>query len=247
MRKRIRLLAVSIAALLCVAPVVNHQGFLTDASGAPLNGPASLAFAFFGAASGGAALWTETHPAVPVVDGVYSVELGSVTPFPAGLFNGAERWLQVTANGELMTPRQHVSSVPYALHAPIAGVSALAGTPCNPASPAAGNLVVTYAPSGAVTLSCSQLYTLTVSITGGIGGGAGQSPPVTSSPAGISCQPLAPTDCSETYVGGTSVTLTATSSPVFTFTGWSGACVGTGPCVFSMPAPRAVTAHFSIL
>jgi hypothetical protein len=252
MRMRRSGLGLLIGLLVCVTataapPVVNQQGFLTDASGTPLNGTASLVFRIFAAASGGSALWTETHASVPVVDGVYQVQLGSITSFPATLFDGSNRWLEVTANGELMSPRQFVASVPYALNAPIAGVAALAGTPCNPANPAAGTLVVTYAPNGAVTLACSQTYTLSVSIVGGIGGGAGQSPPVTSSPPGISCQPIAPTDCSETYVGGTSVTLTATSNAVFTFTGWSCACTGLGPCVLSMTTNRAVTANFSIL
>lgn len=66
---------------------------------------------------------------------------------------------------------------------------------------------------------------------------------VTSSPAGISCG----ADCSETYNFNTSVTLTATTSPGATFSGWSGGgCTGTGTCVVAMTAARAVTATFTL-
>jgi hypothetical protein len=75
-------------------------------------------------------------------------------------------------------------------------------------------------------------YTLTTTVLG-----AGS---ITSSPAGISCG----TDCSEAYTSGTSVTLTATPSSGSTFSGWSGACAGTGSCVVAMSAARAVTATF---
>ena len=63
---------------------------------------------------------------------------------------------------------------------------------------------------------------------------------VVSSPAGIDCE----FDCSEAYLAGTVVTLTATPEPNAVFAGWSGACSGTGPCVVTMNADVAVTATF---
>jgi hypothetical protein len=63
----------------------------------------------------------------------------------------------------------------------------------------------------------------------------------TSNPAGIDCG----TTCSASYAAGTSVTLTATPAIESTFTGWSGACTGTAPCVVNMSEPRSVTATFS--
>ncbi|HYD43124.1 MAG TPA: pectate lyase, partial [Anaeromyxobacter sp.] len=47
------------------------------------------------------------------------------------------------------------------------------------------------------------------------------------------------------FASGTSVTITATPSSGATFSGWSGACVGTGSCVVSMTANRTVTATFA--
>jgi hypothetical protein len=39
-----------------------------------------------------------------------SVELGSVVPLDASLLAGPERWLQVSVNGEVMTPRERFDS-----------------------------------------------------------------------------------------------------------------------------------------
>jgi len=64
---------------------------------------------------------------------------------------------------------------------------------------------------------------------------------VTSNPSGINCG----TDCSESYSSGASVTLTATPVSGSTFTGWSGACSGTGACALTMTAAKSVTATFT--
>jgi hypothetical protein len=64
---------------------------------------------------------------------------------------------------------------------------------------------------------------------------------ITSSPAGIDCG----ADCSETYLSGTAVTLTASPASGWGFSGWSGACSGTGPCTVQMTSQRSVTATFS--
>jgi len=64
---------------------------------------------------------------------------------------------------------------------------------------------------------------------------------VTSAPAGISCG----TDCTESYVAGTSVTLSATPGTGSAFASWSGACAGQGnPCTVSVTADTSATATF---
>ena len=65
---------------------------------------------------------------------------------------------------------------------------------------------------------------------------------VSSLPSGINCG----ADCGQAYAAGTAVTLTATPVGLSTFTGWSGACTGTGACVVTMNAAAAVTATFTI-
>jgi len=75
--------------------------------------------------------------------------------------------------------------------------------------------------------------TLTVRV---VGGGS-----VVSSPAGIDCRQT----CTRTFPFGTSVTVTATADPGYSFAGWSGDCAGTSPCTLGMSANRLVTATFA--
>ena len=63
---------------------------------------------------------------------------------------------------------------------------------------------------------------------------------VTSNPVGIRCG----RDCTELYAAGTVVTLTAKPGRGTAFTGWSGACTGSGTCTVTMDAARTVTATF---
>src|SRR5678815_3980623 len=48
------------------------------------------------------------------------------------------------------------------------------------------------------------------------------------------------------YASGTSVTLTPTASTGSSFSGWSGACSGTGACVVAMTQAQSVTASFTL-
>jgi subtilisin family serine protease len=76
-------------------------------------------------------------------------------------------------------------------------------------------------------------FTVTVKKTG-----AGT---VTSNPAGINCGG----DCTGTYPGGTTMTLTAAADAGSVFTGWNGGgCAGAGTCVVSTSA--TVTATFTV-
>ncbi len=50
--------------------------------------------------------------------------------------------------------------------------------------------------------------------------------------------------CPEEFAEGTEVTLTPTAYAGYRFTGWSGACSGTGACVVTLGANAAVTANF---
>ncbi len=64
---------------------------------------------------------------------------------------------------------------------------------------------------------------------------------VSSTPAGISCGAT----CSAPFAQGTSVTLTATPDSGVTFSGWSGACSGTGSCALTLSSDTPVTANFA--
>jgi PKD repeat protein len=64
---------------------------------------------------------------------------------------------------------------------------------------------------------------------------------VSSAPSGISCGAT----CSAQFAQGTSVTLSATPDSGVTFSGWSGACSGTGSCAVTLSAATSVTATFT--
>ncbi len=64
---------------------------------------------------------------------------------------------------------------------------------------------------------------------------------VTSVPSGIDCGAT----CSFSFIENTPVTLTASPSAGSTFTGWSGACTGTGTCDVTMDTAKSLTATFT--
>jgi hypothetical protein len=61
--------------------------------------------------------------------------------------------------------------------------------------------------------------------------------------SGIDC----PGTCSQLYVDGTDVTLTATPAAGSSFAGWGGTCHGTEPCTVTLDADTAVTATFTAI
>ncbi len=100
-----------------------------------------------------------------------------------------------------------------------------------------GTCVVTVTAATSVTATFTlNMHLLTVALAG-TGSGA-----VTSTPAGITCG----VDCNQLYNHGTMVSLAAAPSVGSTFTGWSGACTGTGACMVTMTAAASVTATFTI-
>jgi len=102
--------------------VISHQGLLTDASGVPLEGSFGLTFSLYQTPTGGTALWTETHPGVPVQKGTFSVRLGSITPF--GISFDQQLYLALAIDGSPeMTPRTALASVPYSFRADTAEVA----------------------------------------------------------------------------------------------------------------------------
>lgn len=112
---------------------MNFQGELTDTAGNPLNGSYDMRFAIYDASSGRAKSWPssvlyEEHLAVPVVKGLFTIQLGSSYEIDANVFNnGGDRYLQIwiCATGTGCTTfddlgRLPVSSSAYAqtLHLP---------------------------------------------------------------------------------------------------------------------------------
>jgi hypothetical protein len=98
---------------------VSLEGLLTNASGRPLaSGAYTMTFKVWDAATQGNLKWSETQPNVPVTNGFYSVQLGSVTSFTIDTFQG-DRWIGVTpyVTATETISRSSIGSVPFALNA----------------------------------------------------------------------------------------------------------------------------------
>lgn len=112
------------------AQLLNYQGRLTDAAGQPRNGSFTMGFTILG----GTSSWSETQT-VNVANGFFSVLLGSQTPFPADLFTsgttdsfGPVRMLQVSVNGEVLSPNVRIVSSAWAIGT-VAGPTGPIGPP----------------------------------------------------------------------------------------------------------------------
>jgi hypothetical protein len=98
-----------------VPNLVAQQGRLLNSDGTAVTVPVTLTFALYSSATGAAALWTESQTITPD-DGYFAVQLGSGTPFPAGLWDGSAKYLGLKVNDDVeMTPREAIMAVPYAL------------------------------------------------------------------------------------------------------------------------------------
>jgi len=123
-----------------------YQGQLTE-SGAAAQGLFDFRFAIYDAASGGSPLAGPlTNSAVGVSNGLFTAKLD----FGTGVFTGEARWLEIAVrtNGAgaftTLSPRQPLTSAPYALYAPSAGAAA---------SATLANSAATVAPNGVANTS----------------------------------------------------------------------------------------------
>jgi hypothetical protein len=150
---------------------------------------------------------------------------GTVTSSPAGITCGAD------------CSESYNSGTTVTLTAAAASGSVFGSwSGCNSVSGAICTVTMSAAKTVTATFNVPT-FTLTVGKTGA---GSGT---VTSSPAGISCG----ADCSEPYVSGTTVTLTAAAAAGSLFASWSGCdSVSGATCTVSMNAAKSVTATFNL-
>src|SRR6185503_7559283 len=127
-------LAVAVESARAQGTAFTYQGELTY-SGALANGVFDLQFTIYAASSGGSALAGPlTRNAVTISNGVFTVLLD----FGAGVFSGADRWVEIGArtNGgtfSTLAPRQPLTPAPYAITAAnVASGGIPAGTYASP-------------------------------------------------------------------------------------------------------------------
>ena len=119
---------IAILSLLLLGPAwaqdrvtMTYQGQLSDAGGAAVTASHPMTFALYPTVAGGEALWTELHGGVDVVDGTFTVDLGSVTTLPVGLSETPALYLGVRVGENMeMAPRIKVGGALKAQWAAVA-------------------------------------------------------------------------------------------------------------------------------
>ncbi len=153
-----------VSSLVALGNAFTYQGRLTDAS-APANGTYDLRFILFDADSGGAQVGATVEKAdVSVQNGLFTTELD----FGAASFDGNARWMEIairpgnqTGTYTVLSPRQPITPVPYALYAKTAGLNLpFSGTASSGAD--TGIINITQGGAGAAIRGTANL--------GGVGG-----------------------------------------------------------------------------
>lgn len=192
---------------------IHFQGKVVNADGTNVpDGAYDFVFAIYTAASGTSAIWTESRTGgdqVAVTDGIFSLDLGSVTALPGSVdFNTDNIYLGIDFDGDgEMTPRVRFTAAPYAMNAgKVAGLTVTDTT---------GTLTV----PNAKTISFADAFTTT------------GSNPLTFNTTGTTnvTLPVAGTLLTSSATAGQTVTSTQTSGTVFGIvdsTGITGAVTG---------------------
>lgn len=106
-------LAVAVTAL-AVPNQMTYQGKLTDASGAPISDDtATVQFQIFDKPTGGALLLDTSMTVNTDVQGVFTAIFNGVND----AMTGGNRYLQMIVRGDTLTPRQAMTTAPYAARA----------------------------------------------------------------------------------------------------------------------------------
>lgn len=95
-----------------------YQGRL-DSSGQPFSGTVGMDFRLYDEESDGLPIATQLGNSVQIDQGLFQVELDFGTQDYSG-----QLWLEITVNGQVLSPRQAISKTPFAIQAGQAQVAA---------------------------------------------------------------------------------------------------------------------------
>jgi hypothetical protein len=100
-----------------IPATLSYSGTLSDSNGIPITGLKTLTFSLYGVSVGGTADWTEDQPNVYITNGHFATVLGGTTRLELSKFSG-NTWLGIKVSGDAneLTPRQKLTSVPYAFN-----------------------------------------------------------------------------------------------------------------------------------
>ena len=106
-----------------VPQLLNYQGKLNDADGAPIEGEVTVGFDFYDAEADGNPLYSEEQT-VTCAKGVFTVLIGNGSNPKgdfAGIYAGDSVWFEITVDpqgdAQVLTPRQRIASTVFALKA----------------------------------------------------------------------------------------------------------------------------------
>src|SRR5688572_4718224 len=75
-----------------VPSTLTHQGRLYDAAQKPVNGTLDVTIALYDKEGAETPIWSEVHQ-VTFEEGFFSLQLGSIAPFPSTVFDGSVRYM----------------------------------------------------------------------------------------------------------------------------------------------------------
>lgn len=108
--------SLTLGAMADAPEILRYQGRLVDGN-TLVNDTLPMSFKLFNSTSGGSLLY-EDSSSVLVVDGLYATYIGddTVTGSLTDALTNAAVFLEVTIDGETLSPREQLTSVPYALN-----------------------------------------------------------------------------------------------------------------------------------
>ncbi len=215
--------------------ICSLSGVPPDVSGTTVNGLAS-GMCTVGASQGGT-VYYDPAPEKTITFRIGPPASQTITfgPAPAVVVAGVGS-LNATASSGL--PVSFLSNTPSICSVSGNTVSGLAVGSCTVTAQQNGDALYGPAPQVTQTFPVSAnngTFGLAVTRTGS---GRGT---IASSPTGIDCG----TACAANFGAGTIVRLAASADSSSVFSGWSGACTGTGSCTVTMNSATGVTASFS--
>ncbi len=143
--KRVKIIVIFI--LLCVASLnakvpqlINYQGKVTE-NGTSVNGYHSILFKIYDSEVNGTLIWQSEIETVYITNGIFSAYIGkttdgtSPTEFSNINWGAGDKYLEIMMDTEVLTPRERLTSVPFALYAyngvPIGGIIMWSGSIAN--------------------------------------------------------------------------------------------------------------------
>jgi len=105
----------SVIAMAAIPQIIQYQGKLTDISGVGENDTLDMRFNLYDVETAGDSIWTATVTDVPIVHGLFDVDLG-----PIDLTFDQQYWLEIIVADNVLAPRIKLASSPYAFRAAVA-------------------------------------------------------------------------------------------------------------------------------